>query len=58
MKLIKLGANLKNNKESAFIYLMSYPFIPDLSNFIKENKIDLNFQDESGNTAYTNLMNK
>ena len=57
MKLIKLGANLKNNKESAFIYLMSYPFIPDLLNFIKENKIDLNFQDESGNTALTSLMN-
>jgi len=57
MKLIKLGANLKNNKESAFIYLMSYPFIQDLSNFIKENKIDLNFQDESGNTALTSLMN-
>ena len=56
MRLIKLGANLQNNKESAFIYLMSYPFISDLPNFVKENKIDLKFQDESGNTALTSLM--
>ena len=57
MKFIKLGANLQYKKESAFIYLMTYPFIPDLPKFVQENKIDINFQDESGNTPLTNLMN-
>ena len=28
MRFIKLGANLQYKKESAFFYLMSYPFIP------------------------------
>ena len=57
MKFIKLGANLQYKKESAFIYLMSYPFFPDLPKFVQENKIDINFQDESGNTPLTKLIN-
>ena len=57
MKFIKLGANLQYKKESAFIYLMSYPFIPDLPKFVQENKIDINFQDETGNTPLSNLIN-
>jgi hypothetical protein len=55
-KFIKLGANLQNKKESGFIYLMSYPFIQDLPKFVQENKIDINFQDELGNTPLTNLI--
>ena len=56
-KFIKLGANSEYQKESAFIYLMSYPFFSDLHYFIAENKININFEDESGNTPLTNLLN-
>ena len=58
INLTILGASYQYKKESAFIYLMSYPFISDLDNFVKENKIDINFQDESGNTPLLNLINK
>ena len=58
MNLTVLGVSYQYKKESAFIYLMSYPFIPDFDNFVKENKIDINFQDESGNTPLLNLINK
>ena len=57
MKLIQLGANLQLKNESGFNYLMAYPFIKNLSNFIKENKININFQDSLGNTALMNLIN-
>ena len=58
LKLIKLGGNIQYKKESGFIHLMSYPFISDLEKFVQENKVDINFQDESGNTAIINLINK
>ena len=56
-KLVKLGGNLEYKRESAFIYLMFYPFIPDLPNYIVENNVDLNFQDDSGNTPLISLIN-
>ena len=57
-QLIKLGADLQNKKESGLIYLMSYPFFVDnMYNFITENKIDVNFEDESGNNALNCLLN-
>ena len=55
-KLIQLGANLQNNNESSFIYIMSYPYITNLKNFIKDNNIDINFQDKFGNTALIALI--
>ena len=57
-KLRALGAELQNKKESGFIYLMSYPFFAsNLDNFVSQNKIDINFIDESGNTCLNNLLN-
>ena len=56
MKFIKLGANLEYKKKSAFIYLMSYPFISELPNFITENKININFEDKLGNTPLIQLL--
>ena len=55
--LINLGAELQYKKESGFIYLMSYPFFLDIQNFVQQNKIDINFQDELGNTPLMNLIN-
>ena len=57
-KLRALGAEIQNKKESGFIYLMSYPFFAsNLDNFVSQNKIDINFIDESGNTCLNNLLN-
>ena len=56
-RLTKLGANIQNKKESGFIYLMSCPFISDLPKFVEENKIDIKFEDEWGNTSLRNLIN-
>ena len=57
-KLRELGAEFQNKKESGFIYLMSFPFFaPNLDNFIYQNKIDINFIDESGNSSLYNLIN-
>ena len=56
-KLIILGGDFQYNKESAFNYLMSYPFILDLKKFVEENKIDINFKNEEGNTPIMNLIN-
>ena len=36
---------------------MSYPFFSDLYYFIAENKININFENKSGNTPLTNLLN-
>ena len=49
---------MQNKKESGFIYLMSFPFISDLPKFIEEYKLDINFQDESGNIPLMTLINK
>ena len=56
LKFIKLGANLEYDKKSAVIYLMSYPFILYVPEFIEKNKINLNVEDELGNTPLMNLM--
>ena len=56
LRLIKLGANIEYKKESGFIYLISYPFFSDLIKFVQENHININFQDEKGNTPLTNLI--
>ena len=57
-KLIKLGGTFQNTKESAFIYLMSYPFITDIPNLFGENKININFEDEFGDTPLIHLIKK
>ena len=62
--LISLGADInfieKNRKslpKSAFIYLMKYPLFEFISTFVKKNKIDVNYKDESGLTAFMHLIN-
>ena len=57
LNLLKLGANIEYQKESGFIYLMSYPFFDDLPKFVKENHIDIYFQDKKGNIPLTHLIN-
>ena len=42
---------------SAFMYLMSYPFIPDLSSFIIKQNININYQDNFGRTPFHHLIN-
>ena len=62
--LINLGSDInyieKNKKQtlpkSAFIYLMSYPFFENISLFIEQNKININYQDEKGKTALMYLI--
>ena len=62
--LISLGADInfieKNRKslpKSAFIYLMKYPPFEFISTFVKKNSIDVNYKDESGQTAFMHLIN-
>ena len=62
--LIKLGADItfieKNRKclqKSAFIYLMKYPLFNFVSTFVINNKIDVNYKDESGQNAFMHLIN-
>ena len=62
--LIIFGADInyieKNRKQSlpksAFIYLMSYPFFDNISLFVENNNIDINYQDEEGKTAFMHLI--
>ena len=63
IKFIELGANInyyenkyKSNQTSGFMYLMKYPFIQDLLEFIKKYNININYQDFSCNTALTYLI--
>ena len=62
--LISLGADInfieKNRTslpKSAFIYLMKYPLFEYISTFVKKNKIDVNYKDESGQNAFMHLIN-
>ena len=62
-KMILLGSNIhfyedkpKSKQTSAFMHLMKYPFFSNLSDFIKENKININYEDYSGNTALNYLL--
>ena len=63
--LIKLGADInyvenyqkQNVPKSAFMYLMTYPCINNLSEFVEKNRINLNYRDESGQTALMYLIN-
>lgn len=62
--LISLGAdinyvenNCKSLPKSAFMYLMKYPFFEYISTFTKKNKINVNYKDESGQTALMHLIN-
>ena len=62
--LINLGADInytENNKKkylpkSAFIYLMKYPLFEDISLFVKTNNINVNYKDQSGQTAFMYLI--
>ena len=42
---------------SAFMYLMAYPMLPELSLFILQNNIDINYQDYYGRTPLFHLIN-
>ena len=62
-KMIYLGSNIhfyedkhKSKQTSAFMYLMKYPFFSNISDFIKDNKININYEDYSGNTALNYLL--
>ena len=57
IQLIEQGAKLQIKKASGLVYLMSFPFIQNLSTFVKENNININYQDEYGNTLFMNLIN-
>ena len=57
LQIINLGGNLQSNKISGFIYLMSFPFLENISSFINEQKININYQDNMGNTALIYLIN-
>jgi len=60
--LIGLGSDInyiENNNllESVFILLITYPFFKDISLFIEQNNININFQDKSGKTVLMHLIN-
>ena len=66
-KLIKLLIDMKadfnfieNNSKgkdiSAFIYLMAYPCFSDISSFIIQQNININYQDNNGRTALIHLI--
>ena len=62
---IKYGADInyiekykkQNKPKSAFMYLMSYPFFNNINEFVEKNGININYQDESGQTALMYLIN-
>ena len=58
IQLIKFGGDIQYKKESVLIYLMSFPLFLDFQNYIGENNVNINFQDESGNTPLITLINK
>ena len=45
------------NGISAFMYLMAYPFIPELDSFIHQNNVNINYQDYLGRTPLIHLIN-
>jgi len=47
----------KNKDISAFMYLMAYPFIPDINSFIIQQNININYQDYLGRTPLIHLIN-
>ena len=62
-KMILLGSNIhyiedknKSKNTSAFMYLMKCPFFINISEFIKDNKININYEDYLDNTALTYLL--
>ena len=64
LKLISLGSNIhyyedkfKSKKTSAFMYLMKYPFFQNISLFVQEHKININYEDYLDNTAFNYLIN-
>ena len=66
LKLICLGSNIhyyedkdkyKSKKTSAFMHLMKYPFFQNISLFVKDTKININYEDYLGNTALIYLIN-
>jgi len=64
LKLICLGSNIhycedkyKSKKTSAFMYLMKYPFFQNISLFVKDIKININYEDYLFNTALIYLIN-
>ena len=46
----------ENRYLSAFMYIMSYPMIPEIHNFIAKNNIDINYQDYFGRTPLIHLI--
>ena len=64
LKLISLGSNInyyedknKSKKTSAFMYLMKYPFFQNISLFVQDTKININYEDYLDNTALNYLIN-
>lgn len=63
-KLIILGADINyvggskihNKSKSVFIYLMTLPLFKNISLFIQENNIDINYQDNKGYNAFMYLI--
>ena len=62
--LINFGADINyiekytSKKDiSAFMYLMAYPCLPDLTTFITKNNIYINYQDYFGRTPLMHLIN-
>ena len=50
--------NNSNEKDiSAFMYLMAYPCFPDISSFIIQQNININYQDNKGRIALIHLIN-
>ena len=48
--------NSKGKDISAFINLMAYPCFPDISSFIIQQNININYQDNNGRTALIHLI--
>ena len=65
LKIICLGGYIhyyedkyKSKKaSSAFMYLMKYPFFQNISQFVKDNQININYEDYLDNTALIYLIN-
>ena len=61
--MILLGSNInyyedknKIKQTSAFMYLMKYPFFQNIYDFVKENKININYEDYLDNNALSYLL--